>query len=460
MRPETDAQTTSEGQTPEANPGKSTVRGPDAEGIVSVNTYGRRRGGEVGPYLMIGGIAAVILIGGLMSLNVLKSKLTRPKPGTTSEASVPVDIQFDTQSRPPLPGTLSETATPTDQTQPRCADGSPGHPLRGLSGQVVRNGAGQTVTVCPDGQVLDRRVAQPDAIQPIPVADAPVGPSTRPYVQVGHGARADDGFLMLTEDSAASVHSARNGSSPNDGYPLVQAAVTAEDTAGTTPPASEGLLSAPRGNRLDAELTPSKTPLVLASRLTNLHMMLPRGRSIECGMSVRIISSLAGQVSCVLTQNVYSASGKVVLIERGSEAVGEYRSGASLGQKRLFVLWTRIVTPSGIVINLDSPGADELGSTGLAGKVDNHWWERVGSAFLLSTVQDALQYQTAREQARSGGSTVIFGNTAQAGNNMASRILEKTIDIPPTIYKNQGDRATIYVVRDLDFSSVYHLHAR
>lgn len=225
-------------------------------------------------------------------------------------------------------------------------------------------------------------------------------------------------------------------------------------------PKSEGLLTGNNGGTLEAELTPSKTPMVEAARLNDLSLLLPKGRSIDCGMSIRIVSSLAGQASCIVTQNVYSADGKVVLIERGSEAVGEYRSGVSIGQKRLFVLWDRIMTPGGVVINLDSPGADDLGSTGLTGGVDNHWFERIGSAFLLSTIQDTIQYEIAAQQANGGGQTLVLGNTAQAGDSMAQKVLDSTVNIAPTIYKNEGDRAVIYVARDLDFANVYKLRAR
>jgi type IV secretion system protein VirB10 len=226
-------------------------------------------------------------------------------------------------------------------------------------------------------------------------------------------------------------------------------------------PKTEGLLAGPPAGSLEAELSPSKTPMVQAAKLNDLNFLLPKGKTIDCGMSMKIVSSLAGLASCVLTSNIYSANGKVVLLERGSEAVGEYRSGVSVGQRRLFVLWDRIITPSGVVINLESPGADELGSTGLTGRVDNHWFERIGSAFLLSTVQDAIQYEVAAEQAKSaGGVALVFGNTAQTGNSMADKVLDATINIPATIYKDQGDRAVIYVARDLDFSNVYRLAAR
>ncbi len=110
---------------------------------------------------------------------------------------------------------------------------------------------------------------------------------------------------------------------------------------------------------------------------------------------MRLVSDLPGLASCIVTQNVYSDNGKVLLLERGSEATGEYSAGMAQGQSRVFVLWSRIKTPTGVVINLDSPGADDLGTSGLPGMVNNHWWERLGAAALLTIVQDAIAYKTA-----------------------------------------------------------------
>jgi len=190
-------------------------------------------------------------------------------------------------------------------------------------------------------------------------------------------------------------------------------------------------------------------------------MILPKGRSIDCALSMRLVSDLAGLASCVLTQNVYSDNGRVVLLERGSEATGEYSSATAQGQSRIFVLWTRIKTPQGVVINLNSPAADALGTSGVSGYVDNHWWERLGAAFLLSFVQDAIAYKTA--QATGGGGAqgfAVFQNTSETSNRMTEKVLESTINIKPTIYANQGDRGSIFVARDLDFGSVYALQAR
>jgi type IV secretion system protein VirB10 len=75
---------------------------------------------------------------------------------------------------------------------------------------------------------------------------------------------------------------------------------------------------------------------------------------------------------------------------------------------------------------------------------------------MLSIVQDAIGYETAKAQANNGGGTTFtFQNSSQTGDNMASKILDSTINIPPTISKNQGERINIFVARDLDFSKVY-----
>jgi len=207
-------------------------------------------------------------------------------------------------------------------------------------------------------------------------------------------------------------------------------------------------------------LTPSSTPKVQAGMIGDRNMILPKGKSIDCALTIRVVNEVAGMATCVLTADVYSDNGRVVLLDRGSEAVGEYSATMAQGQRRLFLLWTRVKTPQGVVINLNSPAADALGTSGLAGDVDNHWWDRLGAAFLLSIVQDAIGFATA--QAAGGGAQgqlSIYQNSATTGNRMAELVLQSTINIKPTLYKNQGDRATIFVARDLDFGTVYALHA-
>jgi len=206
-------------------------------------------------------------------------------------------------------------------------------------------------------------------------------------------------------------------------------------------------------------LTSTETPKVTAAKIGDRNMLLAKGAQVDCALTTKIVNEVSGFASCVLTRHVYSDNGKVVLLERGSDVQGEYVATMQAGQRRLFVLWQRIKTPVGVVIALDSPAADGLGTMGLDGYVDNRWWERLGAAFLLSFVQDAFAYEIAKSSnganTTAGGSA--YANTSRTGQEMADRVLAATINIKPTIYKNQGDRASIYVARDLDFSTVYAL---
>jgi len=215
-----------------------------------------------------------------------------------------------------------------------------------------------------------------------------------------------------------------------------------------------------QGESLGSQLTPSATPKAQATMLGDRSLILPKGRTIDCSLTVRVVSGVPGLATCTLNSDVYSDNGRVVLLERGSEAVGEYAATMAHGQQRLFVLWNRVKTPTGVVVEVNAPTADELGAAGLPGYIDRHWFERLGAAFMLSIVQDAIGFATASQAGGSGAQQLgIYQNSSATGNRMAERILESTINIKPTLYKNQGDRAMIFVARDLDFSGVYALHA-
>lgn len=210
---------------------------------------------------------------------------------------------------------------------------------------------------------------------------------------------------------------------------------------------------------LSGLLTGTSTPGAKAQVLANRDFLLAKGAFIDCALQTRLDSTVPGMTACVVTRNVYSDNGRFVLIERGSSIIGEYQSNMKQGMARMYVLWTRVKTPNGVVVNLDSPGADPLGGAGLPGYIDNHFWKRFGGAMLLSLVDDAARYATEQQRGGSGGS-VTFDSTSQASTDMASIALQNTINIPPTLYKNQGERVGVYVARDLDFSGVYRADLR
>lgn len=195
-----------------------------------------------------------------------------------------------------------------------------------------------------------------------------------------------------------------------------------------------------------------------ATRLLKRSMLLATGSMIECALQTHLDSTLPGLTSCIVTRDVYSDDGRMILIERGSLVTGEYRSSVREGQHRIFVIWTRVKTPLGVVVNLSSPATDPLGGSGIEGDVNEHWFERIGAAFLLSLIQDGIAIEeTSNQRGTPGSQTVVLPNTGQTGNRMADRVLENTIEIPTTLSKNQGARVAIFVARDLYFDSVYEL---
>lgn len=205
--------------------------------------------------------------------------------------------------------------------------------------------------------------------------------------------------------------------------------------------------------RFDGLLRPPRLEGSRAGTLGNRDFIVAMGTSIPCVLETALASDQPGFTSCVINRDVLSDNGRVVLMEKGTQVVGEYRGGLQRGQKRLFVLWNRAKTPKGVIVTLASPATDALGRAGVDGYVDTHWWERFGSALLLSIVGDATSY--ASSQLRD--SDVDAQNTTSAGQQAAAIAVEQSINIPPTLNKHQGEQVSIFVARDLDFSGIYRL---
>jgi type IV secretion system protein VirB10 len=202
-------------------------------------------------------------------------------------------------------------------------------------------------------------------------------------------------------------------------------------------------------------LRPTPTAAVRAQVLPARRLLLAKGSFIDCTLETAIDSTLPGMTTCVMATDAFGVDGNVVLLERGTKLIGETRGEVQQGSARIFVLWTEARTPTGVVVPLDSPGADELGRSGLPGEVNRHFWERFGAAMLVSVVNGAVQ---AAAQSSHGGSGNVIVNPS-ASQDVLTEILKNTINIPPTVVKQNGDRIQVLVARDLDFRSVYELRS-
>jgi Bacterial conjugation TrbI-like protein len=218
-------------------------------------------------------------------------------------------------------------------------------------------------------------------------------------------------------------------------------------------------------NALGRSLVHTELASTQAAFLGDRDFVLDKGSYIKASLDTRIDSSVPGFVTATVTRNVWSANGHIVLIERGSKMSGEYQNGVQQGQRRVFVLWTRVTTPSGVVINLDSPATDGLGGSGVAGNVNNHFWARYGGAIMLSVVDDglttgfsALGRALAPSQTNNQNNfTISTGNTQSGASNAAQEIVRQGSQIKPSLYLNQGATVGVYIARDMDFARVYGL---
>jgi type IV secretion system protein VirB10 len=218
--------------------------------------------------------------------------------------------------------------------------------------------------------------------------------------------------------------------------------------------------------------------------------LVPQGTMIRAILENAVVSDLPGMVRAVVAEDVWSFDGRRILIPAGSRLVGDYRSGIARGQTRIFVVWTRMLRQDGVSVQLGSIGTDDLGRAGNTGTVDNKYLERFGSAIVLSIVGGASQYIAGLGVRDTNNNNTIVTvtdpatglvTTTQTGNNnnnnglsqsaqarqisaettsqtltqLAQEALRDSINIPPSIYLDQGSRVIVFVRRDLDFSTLY-----
>ena len=260
---------------------------------------------------------------------------------------------------------------------------------------------------------------------------------------------------------AGPVFSAASGAANSPPSPVMSSTGSSSGVMGPgalgAPPWAEpsgigpGANPASRSDPLSALLQPTVTRTVQASVLPTQRLLLPKGAFIDCTLETAIDSTVPGMTTCVTATNTFSADGEVVLLDRGTQLVGETRGEVRQGQARVFVLWTEARTPTGVVVPLDSPGTDSLGRSGLTGEVNTHFWARFGAAILVSVIDAGVQ---AGVQSTGNGTVIVNPSTSE---NVMTGVLLSTVDIPPTITVAPGTRIQVLVARNVDFRSVYRL---
>lgn len=173
------------------------------------------------------------------------------------------------------------------------------------------------------------------------------------------------------------------------------------------------------------------------------------GTIIPASLITGLNSDLPGLVVAQVTENVFdTVTGDTLLIPQGARLIGSYDSVVAFGQSRALVVWQRIVMPDGSSIQIDNlPATDMQGYAGLEDEVDYHTWTLL-KGIALSTLL-GVGTQTTFGNSQSNLVEAIRESTRENTNQAGQRIVEKNLNIQPTIAIRPGWPLNVVVHKDL-----------
>ena len=277
--------------------------------------------------------------------------------------------------------------------------------------------------------------------QPIPGMTTPASPGPSPEEQ----RRAQELEAARTARLFSSTETR-----PASAAPTAPAAAPATDLASlglapqpTTPSAQDRQLAFLNQAPDKRTVSPDR---VAAPASANV---LQAGAVISAALITGIRSDLPGQITAQVTENIYdSPTGRILLIPQGTRVIGQYDSGVGFGQRRILLVWNRLIFPNGRSIVLErQPGADAEGYAGLEDGVDYHWGELFKAAALSTLLSVGAEAGSSGQESdivralRNGASDSI----SQTGQ----QIVQRQLNIAPTLTIRPGFPVRVIVTRDL-----------
>ncbi len=361
---------------------------------------------------VVAGLAVLILMAVMFSKN-------HAKPAAKTADSGPVAVSTDMNQRKiqELEQDLS-----ADQRQ------SQQQALKANSAVVPTDMAAATNPLQPG-------VASPAAQLPPPVTatEPPRDPVADAEKALAFKARfasnlvsADDGAPRPSVESADApeTSAARSSSLPP----------TAPTQAATTP-ATTGNKRAPEVNVNSAHGQP---------------FIVFEGTTIDTVLVNRLDGEFAGPLKVMVTNPIYSQDRQHLLIPEGTFILGDVQKVAGLGQKRLAVTFHRLIMPDGYSVDLDQfHGLDQAGATGLKDQVNNHYVEIFGASIALGVIAGAAEATNLNQGYNETGAEAYQSGIASSLSQSSANVLDRFINIPPTITIREGHRIKVYITQDM-----------
>lgn len=183
---------------------------------------------------------------------------------------------------------------------------------------------------------------------------------------------------------------------------------------------------------------------------SNVGRALRAGSTIPAVLDTGINSDLPGSIAATVTDDLRDSETAVnVVVPRGTRVIGRYVDELAFGQRRVGVVWTRLVFPDGGSMTLGEKGmsgVDRAGYAGVTGEVDAHWGNVILST-VITTVLGAANY--ASRESRSGYGDALGQSAASETNRTVGRVIDKTLNVAPTIRVAPGSEVRIFVEKDL-----------
>ena len=207
--------------------------------------------------------------------------------------------------------------------------------------------------------------------------------------------------------------------------------------------------SAAESERKEEDKSLAAAPVRAPAAATGKTYVLFEGTVLETVLINRLDGQMVGPIECLLSNDVYSHDRQHLLIPAGSKLLGETRKVESLGQSRLAVSFHRLLMPDGYSVSLDHfQGLNQIGDAGLRDQVNNHYLRIFGASLAIGAIGAVAEGGTSGALTASGGDLMRQG-FAQSTAQSSTQILDRFLNVLPTITIREGHRIKVYLSGDL-----------
>ncbi len=363
---------------------------------------------------VIAGLSVLILMAVMFSKN-------HAKPAAKAAASGPLAVSTDMNQRKiqELEEDLSADQRQSQQQAQR-ANTAP------VTGMAMATNASQPGVTSPAAQLTSPVAPQPTEPLRDPVADAEKALTFKARFASN---------LVSPDDNAPrpSVETA----DPGEG-----SSARSSSLLPTTPTQAVTATPATTGNK--------RVPEVNVNSAHGQPFVIFEGTTIDTVLVNRLDGEFAGPLKVMVTDPIYSQDRQHLLIPEGTFILGNVQKVAGLGQKRLAVTFHRLIMPDGYSVDLDQfHGLDQAGATGLKDKVNNHYVEIFGASIALGVIAGAAEATNLNEGYNESGTEAYKSGIASSLSQSSANVLDRFINIPPTITIREGHRIKVYITQDM-----------